>query len=101
MLPARQETATVDEIVGVLASAHSAATGTVDPTKYVPIAQVTAMQADLNALKSTVETDKAEEAVANAIKEGKLAPALKEWGLSMHKADSREVRRVLPAKLRS
>lgn len=81
----KAETATADEIVSVLASAHSAATP--DPTKFVPIAQVTAMQADINALKNGAAAEKAEEAVSQAIKDGKLIPALKEWGVSMHTAD--------------
>lgn len=81
----KAENASVDDIVSVLASAHTAATP--DPTKFVPIAQVTAMQADINALKNGAAAEKAEEAVAQAIKDGKLIPALKEWGVSMHTAD--------------
>ncbi|WP_417691540.1 phage protease [Roseibium sp.] len=58
-----------------------------DPAKYVPIEQVTALQADLTALRETVETDKAEEVVATAIMTGKLPPALKDWGLSLAKSN--------------
>lgn len=82
----KKEDASVDDIVSVLAAAQTA-TATPDPTKFVPIAQVEAMQKDLNELKTTVASDKAEEAVTQAIKDGKLVPALKEWGLSMHRAD--------------
>ena len=39
-----------------------------DPAKFVPIAQVTAMQADLTALKTQMGKDKAEEAVEDAMK---------------------------------
>lgn len=81
----KAENASVEEIVSVLASAHSAASA--DPTKFVPIAQVEALQAEVTEMKATIATDKAEEAVATAIKDGKLAPALKDWGLSMHRAD--------------
>ncbi|MEP2758839.1 MAG: phage protease, partial [Hyphomicrobiales bacterium] len=35
-----------------------------DPAKYVPIEQVTAMQADLKSLRDTIESDKAEELVS-------------------------------------
>ncbi|MBO0346036.1 hypothetical protein J0X15_12450 [Roseibium sp. CAU 1637] len=58
-----------------------------DPAKYVPIEQVTALQADLASLRDTVETDKAEEVVATAIETGKLPPALKDWGLSLAKSN--------------
>ena len=81
----KAETATVDEIVSVLSSAHSASTP--DPTKFVPIEQVSAMQANIKTLMDNAAGEKAEDAVNEAIKGGKLIPALKEWGLSMHKAD--------------
>ena len=79
------ETATVDQIVGAFRSAQTAMT--VDPTKFVPIEQVTAMQADLTALKARNADADADHAVGEAIKAGKLAPALKDWGLALHKAD--------------
>lgn len=82
----KPETASADEIVSAISSAHTA--GAVDPTKYVPIAQVQAMQASLKAIETQLGEDKATEAVESAIREGKLAPALKEWGLSMHRADA-------------
>lgn len=84
----QKEDATTDQIVAAFQSAQSA--GAVDPTKYVPIAQVQAMQADLNGLKERNANDDAEAAVAEAIRSGKLAPALKEWGISMHKADPKK-----------
>ncbi|QDY99070.1 hypothetical protein FQ775_01055 [Nitratireductor mangrovi] len=61
--------------------------GALDPTKYVPIEQVSALQADLKALKDQVGADKAEEMVEAAMKAGKLAPGLKDWGLDLCKAD--------------
>lgn len=83
----KPETATADEIVSAISSAHTANAAIVDPTKWVPIAQVTAMQAQLNTLTDQIGQDKATDAVETAIREGKLAPALKDWGLSMHRAD--------------
>nr|WP_298099754.1 phage protease [uncultured Shinella sp.] len=80
----KPETASVDEIVSSISSAQSAA---VDPTKYVPFAQVSAMQDQLNSLAKQIGEDKATEAVEDAIRDGKLAPALKDWGLSVHRAD--------------
>jgi phage I-like protein len=80
----KSETATADEIVAAISSAHSAA---VDPTRFVPIEQVSAMQADIKKLQDQLGEDKANEAVDKAVREGKLAPALKDWGLSMHRAN--------------
>lgn len=58
-------------------------TGAPDPTKYVPIDQVTALQNDLAALQASLAADKAEALVTAAISGGKLAPALKDWGLQL------------------
>ncbi|WP_306148913.1 MULTISPECIES: phage protease [unclassified Roseibium] len=58
-----------------------------DPAKYVPIDQVAAMQADLATLKSSLAEDKAEDLVTAAIADGKLSPALKDWGLELCKTD--------------
>ena len=60
---------------------------TPDPAKYVPIDQVAAMQSDLATLKASLAEDKAEELVTAAIADGKLSPALKDWGLELCKTD--------------
>lgn len=78
--------AKTDDIVQAVQSA--AKSGAPDPTKFVPIAQVTKLQDDLKKLNDTVVGDKAEEAVNTAIKDGKLAPALKDWGLDLFKVDA-------------
>lgn len=56
-----------------------------DPSKYVPVEQVVALQNDFNAFKDGVEKDKKSALIQTALSEGKLAPALKEWaeGLSV------------------
>ncbi|WP_167484083.1 phage protease [Mesorhizobium tamadayense] len=77
-----------DEIVTAVQSAVAGAKP--DPTKFVPIEQVTALQNDVKELQKTLTADKAEEAVNSAIKEGKLAPALKDWGLDLYKADPKK-----------
>jgi phage I-like protein len=51
---------------------------------------VTALQNDVKEMRKTLTADKAEEAVNTAIKDGKLAPALKEWGLDLYKADAKK-----------
>ncbi|MDQ0454647.1 phage protease [Rhizobium paknamense] len=71
------------EIVTAIQSARSE----VDPTRFVPIEQVTALQNGLKALQTKIEGEEAEIAVHRAITEGRLAPALKNWGLDLHKKD--------------
>lgn len=58
--------------------------GVIDPAKFVPADQVAALQSQLNELKASVNSDKAEAAVDLAIQSGKLVPALRAWGLSLH-----------------
>lgn len=77
-----------DEIVTAVNSAVAGAKP--DPAKFVPIEQVTALQNDVKELQKTLIGDKAEEAVNSAIKDGKLAPALKEWGLDLYKTDPKK-----------
>ncbi|MDQ0454709.1 phage protease [Rhizobium paknamense] len=71
------------EIVTAIQSAR----GEVDPTRFVPIEQVTALQTGLKTLQAKIEGEEAETAVNRAITEGRLAPALKNWGLDLHKKD--------------
>ncbi len=75
--------ATSDAIV----AAMTAGAGAPDPTKWVPIAAVTELQGQVKALREERTGDKATEAVALAIKEGKLTPALEGWGLDLFKKD--------------
>lgn len=77
-------TATDTEIV----AAVQAARGTQpDPRRFVPAEQVVQLQTQLAELQKGIATDKAAEAVDKAIAAGKLAPALKEWGLARAQAD--------------
>ena len=63
--------------------ALTAQVGTPDPAKFVPVEQVAALQADFNALKTSVEADKKEALITAALSQGKLAPALKDWAQSL------------------
>ena len=64
-------------------AALSTQVGNPDPAKFVPVDQVVALQADFNALKTSVEEDKKEALITTALSQGKLAPALKEWAESL------------------
>ena len=64
-------------------AALSTQVGNPDPAKFVPVDQVVALQADFNALKTSVEADKKEALITAALSQGKLAPALKEWAESL------------------
>lgn len=64
-------------------AALSTQVGNPDPAKFVPVDQVVALQADFNALKSSVEADKKEALITAALSQGKLAPALKDWAQSL------------------
>ena len=64
-------------------AALTAQVGKPDPAKFVPVEQVVALQADFNALKTSVEADKKEALITAALSQGKLAPALKDWAQSL------------------
>lgn len=59
-------------------AALSTQVGNPDPAKFVPVEQVAALQADFNALKTSVEADKKAALITAALSQGKLAPALKD-----------------------
>lgn len=87
LLEAAGLAATVKPAEAIAALTALRTAGAPDPTKFVPIEQVTALQADLKALKDGALDKDAEAAVAEAMKAGKIAPVLKDWALSMFKAD--------------
>lgn len=64
-------------------AALTAQVGKPDPAKFVPVEQVAALQADFNALKASVETDKKDALITAALSQGKLSPALKDWAQSL------------------
>ena len=64
-------------------AALTAQVGKPDPAKFVPVEQVVALQADFNALKTSVEADKKEALITAALSQGKLAPTLKDWAQSL------------------
>lgn len=64
-------------------AALSTQVGNPDSAKFVPVEQVAALQADFNALKTSVEADKKAALITAALSQGKLAPALKDWAQSL------------------
>lgn len=57
--------------------------GDPDPTKFVPVAHLKAVTDRLE----TIDGERAEAAIASAIKAGKLAPAQRDWALGYFKKD--------------
>ncbi|MBJ3783406.1 phage protease [Devosia sediminis] len=84
--------ATTDELVTTLSVLKTASAGKteVDPTKFVPIDQVTALQDEVTTLKADILGGKAEAAVDDAIEKGKLLPALRDWGLQLFKSSQEQ-----------
>jgi phage I-like protein len=77
--------AKVEDAVAALTALK--ANGNPDPSRFVPIDQVTALSTELKELRKEVSGNAAEAAVGKAIKEGKLVPALRDWGISLFTAD--------------
>ena len=67
------------------AASHRA--GSFDPSRYVAVAEFQQALTELNALKMQRAREKAEHAVDEAIRSGKLAPAHREWAIAYCAAD--------------
>ena len=67
------------------AASHRA--GNFDPARYVAVAEFQQALTELNALKTQRAREKAEHAVDDAIRSGKLAPAHREWAIAYCAAD--------------
>lgn len=80
------ETAKPDELVAA-ATTLAAAAKNPDPAKFAPIAVVAELQGRVGALEQGNAEAKATAAVEKAMKDGKLTPAMKEWGLALAKSD--------------
>jgi phage I-like protein len=61
--------------------------GTVDLSQYVPAQQVAELQRQLNEVLGNQKADKASAAVDQAIKDGRLIPALRDWGIALASQD--------------
>src|SRR5260370_6131136 len=67
--------------------AASQRAGNFDPARYVAVAEFQQALTELNALKTQRAREKAEHAVDEAIRSGKLVPAHREWAIAYCAAD--------------
>jgi len=58
-----------------------------DPSQWVPMSQHKAVADELAALQAQIAAEKAEAAVTEAMRAGKIAPALKDWALAYASRD--------------
>lgn len=77
--------ATTAEIVTAVKAALAA--NAPDPAKFVPIEGLTELRNEVATLRAGLTDDKAATAVSDAMKAGKLSPALEGWALSYAKKD--------------
>ncbi len=61
--------------------------GSLDPARYVAVAEFQQALTELNALKLQRAREKAEHAVDAAIRSGKLVPSHREWAIAYCAAD--------------
>lgn len=75
--------ATADQIFTAAAAAATAASGTPDPAKYVPVAALTEATARL----AVLETERHDRILTAAAEAGKISPALRSWAADFLKKD--------------
>ncbi len=76
---------TVGDLLAARETARNAAGG--DPARYVDVAEFKKALTELNALRAERAREKAEHAVNDAIRAGKLVPAQREWAVAYCAAD--------------
>lgn len=72
-------TATADDVVRTAQSVQTRSTTAPDPSKFIPVEQHEAVCAEL----TRVTNAQVDEAVDQAVRDGKLTPANKDWGRSL------------------
>jgi len=70
-----------------IAALKAAAPAQPDPAKYVPVATMQAMQAEVAALSARVNGDEAARLIDGAIEAGKLVEAQRQWAADLGKSD--------------
>ncbi|MGH8013430.1 MAG: phage protease [Candidatus Binataceae bacterium] len=69
------------------AGVNAAAFTAVDPAHFVPVAQLQNALTELNSLRAARAHERAEHAVNEAIRSGRLTPAQREWAIAYCQAD--------------
>ncbi len=67
---------------------RAVASGSADPAHYVPVAHFQQAVSELNTLRAERASERAEHAVAEAMRAGKVVPAQREWALAYCTADA-------------
>ena len=73
----------------IIVALHAAKTP--DPAQYIPAPQVVALNAQVQELMA----EKRDREISEAVKAGKLPPALKDWGVNLHKSDPAAFRKYV------
>lgn len=79
--------AKADQVDGLNAKVAALSSQAPDPSKFVAVETMAALQAEVAALTSQINGDKVTQVVEAALTAGKLLPAQKDWALSLGKAN--------------
>lgn len=84
----------LERVSAMVAACKNAGAGAVnagdpDPARYVAVAEFQKALTEINALRAERAREKAEHSVEQAIREGKLVPAQREWAIAYCAADPR------------
>lgn len=79
--------AKADQVDGLNAKVAALSSQAPDPSKFVGVETMAALQAEVAALTSQINGDKVMQVVEAALTAGKLLPAQKDWALSLGKAN--------------
>lgn len=79
--------AKADQVDGLNAKVAALSSQAPDPSKFVGVETMAALQAEVAALTSQINGDKVTQVVEAALTAGKLLPAQKDWALSLGKAN--------------
>lgn len=79
--------AKADQVAGLQTEVAALKAQTPDPAKFVPIATMQQLQADVAALTARIQTGEAAQVIDAAIKDGKLLPAQRAWAEELGKTN--------------